>query len=119
MRPFVFENSPDNLKEGLFRFVEKVNVGFADVDGNIIIPATLDYASEFKDGLAVFCVGCWSRSVGEMTFRTGGKWGFIDKKGNKIIEAKYDAIGGFENGKARVMIDTVEFFIDKSGNRLY
>ena len=32
----------------------------------------------------------------------GGKWGFVDARGNIIVEPKYDEIGRFHNGLARV-----------------
>ncbi len=48
---------------------------------------------------------------------TGGKWGFIDRKGNMIIPAIYDALESpFEEGRALVKKAGRKYYIDKAGN---
>lgn len=47
LKPFIFDNGPDYLSEGLFRFVENEKMGFADVNCNVVIPAIFDFAEPF------------------------------------------------------------------------
>ncbi|HEF3474383.1 TPA: WG repeat-containing protein, partial [Campylobacter coli] len=44
-----------------------------------------------------------------------GKWGFIDKNGEFVIEPKFDGVGNFSEGLARVELNGKYGFIDKSG----
>lgn len=44
-----------------------------------------------------------------------GKWGYIDQKGVKIIECKYDFASDFFDGLAAVKIDSLWGFIDSRG----
>ncbi len=84
------------LKDGRF--------GFADSDGNIIIPCIYNLAWMFSEGLA---------SVQDDI----GKWGFIDTKGEIIIPCKYEFASFFSEGLAWVEDGSNKFgFIDKSGN---
>lgn len=49
-----------------------------------------------------------------------GKWGYMDKKGNLVIDTIYDMAKVFtEEGIARVKKDSTEYFIDKSGKILH
>ncbi|MBQ1979963.1 MAG: WG repeat-containing protein, partial [Alistipes sp.] len=48
----------------------------------------------------------------------GGKYGFIDKIGNVVISLKYDFVGSFFKGKAKVKLNGETFYIDKNGNRI-
>ncbi|GHU90992.1 hypothetical protein FACS1894202_11710 [Clostridia bacterium] len=45
-----------------------------------------------------------------------GKYGFVDKKGNWVIEAKYDAVGYFSEGLAPVVYNGKLGYIGVSGN---
>ena len=45
----------------------------------------------------------------------GGRWGFIDRKGEFAIEQKFDGANGFSDGLAGVKVDDKWGFIDKSG----
>ncbi|MEW6467295.1 MAG: WG repeat-containing protein [Bacteroidota bacterium] len=117
LTPFMFDNGPDYFEEGLFRFIEKGKFGFADSNGNKVIPAQFDVAGIFSSGRAAFCEGCEEEIEGEYTFWRGGKWGFIDKTGKKVIPAQYDQVNDFENGFAYVELDSAGFDIDTLGNR--
>src|SRR4030065_2150550 len=52
------DNGADVFHEGLVRFSKNNKWGFADVKGNIIVPAVYDGALNFKDGSAKVCKGC-------------------------------------------------------------
>ena len=49
-------------------------------------------------------------------FHDKGRYGFIDKKGNIVIPAKYSDAGGFFEGLARVEVNGKYGFIDKNDN---
>ena len=42
------------------------NCGFVDVSGKMVVPATLEWAKEFSEGLAPFAVGCDHEAVKKM-----------------------------------------------------
>ena len=45
-----------------------------------------------------------------------GKWGFIDKKGDLVIEPQFDQVGLFSHELANVCLNENWGFIDKSGS---
>ncbi len=45
----------------------------------------------------------------------GGKWGYIDEKGNFVIEAQFDAVTEFSDGYATVSVDGKWGVIDTKG----
>lgn len=47
----------------------------------------------------------------------GGKWGYIDDKGNIVIPARFDECRSFSEGYALVKEDREIYFIDKKGNK--
>ncbi len=53
--------------------------------------------------------------------KNGGKWGFINNKGEEVIPCilNADYVGCFSEGKACLFKDSVFFFIDKQGNTLF
>lgn len=47
--------------------------------------------------------------------KVNGKWGFVDKDGNMVIEPQYEDARSFSNGLAAVMLNDLWGFIDSSG----
>ncbi|MCW3159695.1 WG repeat-containing protein [Chryseobacterium oryctis] len=47
---------------------------------------------------------------------TNGKYGFIDTNGKLVIPCKFDEVGEFSNGMARIEKDSKTGYIDKKGN---
>ncbi|MBN8220198.1 MAG: WG repeat-containing protein [Spirochaetes bacterium] len=84
--PFIFDNGPDYVKEGLLRFVENGKMGFVNEGGKKVIPAQFDFVFPFEGGTARFCNGCKSVSDGEhkMMDEKTGTWGKINKSGKKL-----------------------------------
>jgi hypothetical protein len=83
--PFFFDNGPDYVSEGLMRFVKNGKVGFANYEsGEIIIEAKYDYAEIFNYGITSFCNGCVWNYKDEHSFVTGGKWGYLNKRGDTL-----------------------------------
>ncbi len=50
--------------------------------------------------------------------KLGEKYGFIDIKGNEIIDLIYEDVGHFSNGLAKVKRDGKYGFIDKKGREV-
>lgn len=61
-----------------------------------------EYASEFSEGLAAV--------------KIDGKYGYIDKDNNLIIEPSFDNANSFHNGKAWVKVEDKYGIIDKKGD---
>ena len=87
---------PDDVSNGLFRIIENGKIGFANMDGQIVIKPQFQFVYPFTDnGFAIFCKnGIWSKLNKEIDVITG-KWGAINKKGKIIIPATYE--GGSES----------------------
>ncbi len=102
LKPFIFDNGPDYLQEGLFRFIENGKMGFADVNGKKVIPAKYTFAESFQEGFSAFCEGCKKENMGEHWRMVGGKWGFMDKNGKEILAPEYDEVTNFKEGIAEV-----------------
>lgn len=117
LRPFIFDNGPDEFSEGLARFVEAEKIGFFDQAGIKKIPARYSFALPFTDDRAAFCDGCTRRCEegGEHCSMTGGKWGLIDRTGAEVVAASFDEIGTFEGGKASAKKAGAELVIDRDG----
>ena len=94
--PFIYDNGPDYVAEGLFRFVEKEKIGFANLDGQKVIPAQFSFVTPFANGLAEYYIG------GERIYANGktrsqilkeiGPSGFGDNHwtwGGKVKEGGY------------------------------
>jgi hypothetical protein len=62
---FNYDNRPDYIEEGLFRFVENKKIGFANKEFKKIIPAQFDYAAPFEEGIAFFKMGGEKKQEGE------------------------------------------------------
>ncbi len=80
-KPFIFDNWPDEFREGLARYVEGDKYGFIDNTGRKAIPARFLWVEPFQDGHAVFCEGCKKVMYGEHWAMEGGLWGCIDHSG--------------------------------------
>ena len=55
--PFIFDNGPDYVEDGLFRFVENNKIGFANLNGQKIILPQFDFATPFENGLSEYALG--------------------------------------------------------------
>ncbi|PSK91112.1 WG repeat-containing protein [Taibaiella chishuiensis] len=90
LRPFIFDNGPDYVVEGLFRFVEGEKMGFADPDGHKVIPARYDFVTPFEEGLAAYTLGGYKQydQSRQHWWWTGGyEQGFVNRDGQEFREA--------------------------------
>lgn len=120
---YPFDNGPDYVKEGLFRMVgENGLIGFADMNGKIVISPQFDNITPFFDGLAAFCEDCLYKAKNDdpkvRGVRIKGAWGFVDKKGDIVLEPQFDQVNFFENGRCKVWKNGREYYIDKKGNEV-
>jgi hypothetical protein len=81
---FPFDNGPDEPSEGLFRIMENGMIGYADLNGNIVIKPQFDCALPFEDGKAEVSNYCYNYFDGEHGYWESDNWFYIDKKGNKL-----------------------------------
>ena len=110
------DNGPDYPSEGLFRIIKDNKIGFANIDGEVVIKPGFSAALPFHEGLAAFCENCVLVKQGEHQSWQKGKWGFIDTSGNIVIPAKYDnVVDGFHKGQAKVELNGETVMIDSKG----
>jgi len=74
---------------------------FVDLSSALLDPSDRDNIRYFSEGLA--------------GVQINNKWGFINKKGEIIVEPKYDKVFNFERGLALVKINGKLGTINKSG----
>ena len=101
LTPYIYDNGPDYLQEGLFRFEENGMIGFANSDGRKVIAAQFSFAEPFLDGISSYTMG------GERIYE-GGKTVAQIKQENGSLEDRHWTWGGNK---------TESGFINKSGQR--
>jgi hypothetical protein len=85
--PFIYDNGPDYIEEGLFRFVENGKIGFANLNGEKVIPAIFDFVDFFRNGIAEYTLGGQRIVDGEHWSWGGGyETGYINKQGQLFIK---------------------------------
>ena len=90
----------NNVKRNQLR-----NFNIFDAQGNMI-------GESYED------IGCFSEGL--CNIKLNNKYGLIDKSGKIVIDTIFDMAAAFTpDGIAYVRKDTVEYFIDKSGNKLF
>ena len=69
-------------------------VGFINTELDQIVAPVWDFAFPFEHGVAVVCTGCVptpALSGDEHRTMTGGKWGYIDKRGKVVVPVVYNS----------------------------
>jgi hypothetical protein len=85
------DNWADSFHDGLVRVVRSGKYGFANRQGQVVIPAIYDGAMNFEKGRALVCNGCESKAAApgsEHHFFAGGEWFRIDTKGTVLGRAQ-------------------------------
>ncbi len=78
--------------------------GFIDINQNILIP--FEY----------YKVGSFSENIAFVKKQKDGKWGYINRKGELVIDFIFDSVGWFyKNGLASVRVNGKSGFINKLG----
>lgn len=87
--PYLYDNGPDYLEEGLSRFVENGKIGFVDRAGKKVIPAQWDWVSPFEYGIAKACTNCFLDYTKDQEHPpldlSKAQTSYIDKQGKAII----------------------------------
>ncbi|MBP5547417.1 MAG: WG repeat-containing protein [Bacteroidales bacterium] len=92
-----------------------------DMTGEYAITPQFDDAYNFHEGLARVMIETEKNPLYDSPYihwyvkPSKGKWGFIDKTGQFIINPQYDIAGNFIEGLAAVKIDGKFGYIDKNG----
>ena len=87
-----YEIGPDIVSNGLFRIIENGKIGFANMNGEIVIKPRFQFVYPFQEnGFAIFCEnGTWSM-LDKYSPVIKGKWGVINRQGVVVIPATYDS----------------------------
>lgn len=96
--------------------------GFMDNSGKVVIDLKYDEVYYFtNDGLARVKINTprVDSSYNSYGSYNSGKWGFIDEKGDYVVEPQYELVGDFHEGMAAVGTGEYPYtkwgFIDKTG----
>ncbi|TYQ14888.1 UNVERIFIED_CONTAM: WG repeat protein [Acetivibrio alkalicellulosi] len=135
---------PENIPEGM----NLVHLsGYIDITGRFVIEPQYVGGSDFKNGIAIVSKGADKMAIdkngnvlfklppwGFRYFREGFaavsinignpiienfKWGFIDTNGELLIEHKFDEVGDFYKGIARVRMGEKWGYINTSGDYIW
>ena len=114
LKPFIYDNGPDYIKEGLFRYVENKKIGFANIEGKKIIKAKYDFATPFENGLSEYTLG------GEKEYEKGGEyWWWTDGYENGFVNhsgQEFARVTELKNNKREAWTkDKKHFLLNKQG----
>lgn len=128
--------------EGLAVIYENGRYGYIDINGNLVIKNKYYYASPFNNGLAIVDFedgksGVIDKEGNELfrtdkyrLFRTINNYvevgnndekmgmGYLDKSGKEVGQIKYNALGSFVDGLARVEYDKKYGYINEKGEEV-
>ncbi|NQY12149.1 MAG: WG repeat-containing protein [Flavobacteriales bacterium] len=79
--------------------------GFANTQGELVLPHQFDNVGIFSEGLAYA--------------KKGSKWGYINKKGDWVIEPIYTKCSNFNGNTAWVRDGATFLFINKAGEQIF
>jgi hypothetical protein len=84
---YTFDNGPDYVSEGLFRVKRNGKIGFANENGEVVIPCVYECAFPFKDGLAKVGLTCTYQDHNGKGCNheqpTSSDWFYINRTGAK------------------------------------
>ena len=83
-----YDNGPDYVEDGLFRIKHGDKIGYANLDGEIIIKPQYKCATPFENGQAQVAYECNLVKDGEYTMIENAQWLKIDTEGKTIEEPK-------------------------------
>jgi len=140
----------DPTADPLYRFIKDGRCGYIDQAGKVVMPPVLECfkdngGAEFRDGLLEIGVsdGIYVNTKGQKVIdkgfyqgwdfseglaaampEYGGKWGYIDTKGEFAISPRFassarsmtDYVWSFENGFAKIEVAGRFGYIDHTGN---
>jgi hypothetical protein len=114
--PFIYDNGPDYVVEDVFRFVKNDSMGFANLDGKVIIPADFDFVTPFEEGLALYTLG------GHKQYDKGpdNHWFWVDGCETGYVNhlgQRFSSVSELQNGKRNALTRrNKQVILDKTGN---
>lgn len=86
---YVFDNGPDYPSEGLFRIIKNGKIGYADLNGKVVIPPKYMCAFPFEKGIARVSDNCQTIPDPPEHYAWASKhWIYINKSGNQVSKAE-------------------------------
>ncbi len=83
--PFIYDNGPDYISEGLFRIVQDSVIGYADaVTGAVVIAPQFLCAKPFRGSRARVAYDCHTVRSGDHWTWKSKAWFLIDTMGQKV-----------------------------------
>lgn len=89
----------EGLADVCIRDVPPRKYAYIDKTGNMVIGSIFDYATSFREGLALVRMGDVFSGNGQTH---DGLWGYINKKGDIVIRPQYHKASSFKEGLAAV-----------------
>lgn len=116
-----------DLGNGLFYALKNKKNILVDYKGEQLGNSTFDSIEKLKEGLYkignIITTGYDRGYIEGRGFynhkRTKALYGIINEKGEDILPCKFDSIGEYEDGKAKVTLDYHTGYIDESGHEKY
>jgi hypothetical protein len=123
--------------------VERPRVGWGYVDraGRLLVDPQYEYADPFREGYAFVRThaglhgfidregrsasgfvyeDCWWFSEGTAAVKRNGKWGFVDKRFEYVVEPEFEGdIGPCQDGLSRLRAGRSDAFIDRRGQVVF
>jgi len=81
---YKYDNGPDYISDGLFRILKNGKIGFANINGTIVIEPRFSCAYPFKNGKAKVSLDCKQITGNEHSRWESDNWFYIDLKGHRI-----------------------------------
>ena len=114
------------IKRDVSWFEEGYDWEFIDTNGEPIVRIDsrgglgwdfehIDYIRDFSEGVSAILLERNTIGSDDVVFR---KWGYIDKRGKRIISCKYDDARDFSEGLAAIKLNERWGYIDKNGDQI-
>lgn len=136
--------SVNDFKEGIARVSARRKYGYVDTQGKLIFPCELSYAEDAEGSICrvrknekhgiLDTKGNWiiepkydeilpfdeeEQAIVKIKDKTDFYYGIIDKQGKEILPCKYQELGRFYDGLAKVKNDNKYNFIDRKGKYFF
>ncbi|MCB0839598.1 MAG: WG repeat-containing protein [Bacteroidetes bacterium] len=113
-----------NFKQGEARYSSEFKYGLVDTLGRLLFEPQFDQIGRYGSGLAPVLVG--SKGGENIPYyeqtradsHIGGKWGFVDQRGQFIINPVFEDAKGFSEGIAAVKMGGLWGYMDAGGNMI-
>ena len=114
------DSAPSSSESMLFPIKQDGKWGFIDKTGAIIIKPQFDGCIDFENQVMLpleYQIDLSNDLIPVKVSSDSGKWGYIDKTGNFVINPQFDYFATpFAEGLATVSVNNKLGYIDKSGN---